>query len=243
MPLNPEPTRWSYGAADRQRTGPLGHNEGVRTIQPAELAALAGWREAETPGPDAILTHVASTGHGRAWADRWPGPEAVLVETGGNYLLAGEPSAVAPDALRQLIRGFLATGPGFGGVLQEAFPGRQRWDRVVYRLPDGAAPPAAPAGRARTLRAGDLPVVEGLSDEVGWVSKTWGGPAGLVASGRAYGAFVDGQLAAVTCTFLQGARHADAGIATEPELRRRAGGLPNGSDSSWYAMTCCMPSG
>src|SRR5690606_19459847 len=161
----------------------------------------AGWRPAEAPGPDASVGHVATTGNGRAWADRWPRPAAVLVETGGNYLLAGAPAAVDPAALRPLVAGFLAAADGFDEVLDEAFPGRIRWDRVVYRLPDPGSPPAPapdpPGGRVRPLRPGDTLALEQLSDAVRWVAKTWGGPAGLAASGHGYGAFVDGRLAAV----------------------------------------------
>jgi RimJ/RimL family protein N-acetyltransferase len=207
----------------------------MRTVEPAELAALAGWLGAETPGPAAVLGHVASTGHGRAWADRWPAPAVVLVETGGNYLLVGAPAAVEPAALRPLVRGFLAAAADFDGVLDEAFPDRVRWDRVVYRLPAGAVAPAAPADAARVLRAADAPAVERLSDEIGWVAKTWGGPAGLATSGHAYGAFAGDRLAAVTCTFFQGARHADAGVVTEPELRGRGLGLA--SARAWCAGT------
>lgn len=108
----------------------------MRALAATEVPALAGWLDVERPGPDAILTHVAGTGHGRAWADRWSEPLAVLVETGGNFLLAGEPAAVAPEALHPLIHGFLAADPRFDSVLEQAFPGRTRWDRVVYRLPD-----------------------------------------------------------------------------------------------------------
>lgn len=195
----------------------------MRVIAPAELST--GWLAVERPGPDAILAHVAGTGHGRAWVDRWPDPAAVLVETGGNYLLVGRPSAVSPGTLRPLVHGYLAASPDFDDVLEAAFPDRARWDRIVYRFPAGATVPAEPAGATRILRPADLPAVEALSTEAGWVSKTWSGPAGLVASGHAYGAFVDGRLAAVTCTFFRGARHADAGVVTEPALRRRGLGL------------------
>jgi RimJ/RimL family protein N-acetyltransferase len=74
-----------------------------------------------------------------------------------------------------------------------------------------------------------------LSDEIGWVAKTWGGPAGLAASGHAYGAFAGGRLAAVTCSFFQGARYADAGVVTEPE--RRGQGLGVASARAWCAGT------
>lgn len=207
----------------------------MRPVEPSALPALVTWLEAETPGPDAILGHVARTGHGRAWADRWPEPTAVLVETGGNYALMGPPEAVDPAALRPLLRGFLAAAAAFHGVLDEAFPDRVRWDRVIYRLPANARVPVLATDLVRVLRAGDTPVLERLTPEASWVAKTWGGPAGLAASGQAYGAFAGDQLAAVTCTFFQGARHADAGVATEPPLRGRGLGLA--SARAWCAGT------
>ena len=65
------------------------------------------------------------------------------------------------------------------------------------------------------------------------MAKTWGGPAGLAASGHAYGAFDGDRLAAVTCTFFRGLRHDDAGVVTEPELRGR--GLGTASALAWCA--------
>lgn len=111
---------------------------------------IAAWLAEEAPGPDAILGHAVATGHGRAWADRWPHPSTLLVEVGENYLLAGE---------------------------------------------------------VRALVAADTDAVARLSPEVEWITKTWGGPAGLASHGHAYGAFVGGQLVAVGCTFFMGARH------------------------------------
>jgi GNAT superfamily N-acetyltransferase len=210
----------------------------MRSVEPARLGEIAGWCEAETPGPDAILGHVASTGHGRAWVDRWPRPAALLVEAGGNYLLTGAPATVDPAALRPLVRGFLAASSGFDAVLDEAFPDRIRWERVVYRFPGTAMAPAGPPATVRLLGTGDVPVVERLGGEIRWVAKTWGGLAGLAASGHAYGAFERNRLAAVTCTFFRGARHDDAGVATEPELRGR--GLGTASARAWCTGTVAL---
>lgn len=191
--------------------------------------ALAG----ETPGPDAILGHVVATGYGRAWADRWPRPSALLAEVSGNYLLTGEPAAVDPAALRPLVTGFLAAPEAFEQVVAEAFPDRVVWDRVIYRLPPGRDVPAADHPKVRALTPADAEAVAGLSDEIGWVSKTWGGPIGFARYGHAYGAFVDHRLVAVVGTFFQGARHEDAVVATEPKFRRK--GLANACARAWAA--------
>jgi RimJ/RimL family protein N-acetyltransferase len=188
----------------------------------------------ETPGPGAILAHVATTGHGRAWADQWPSPSALLVEVGGNYLLAGAPEAVEPAALRPLVTGFLAAPEQFAPVVAEAFPDRTVWDRIIHRLPAGQdAPPPGPASGVRALNAADTDAVAGLSPELAWVAKTWGGPAGLASRAHAYGAFVDGRLVAVAGTFFLGARHEDAVVATEPRWRWR--GLATACARAWCA--------
>jgi RimJ/RimL family protein N-acetyltransferase len=106
------------------------------------------------------------------------------------------------------------------------------WDRVVYRLPpDRALARPAVEAEVRALTPDDADAVAGLGDEIAWISKTWGGPAGMAAHGNAVGAFVDGRLASVVCTFFQGIRHEDAGVVTEPEHRGR--GLATACASAW----------
>jgi GNAT superfamily N-acetyltransferase len=201
------------------------------TPEPGPVAAmLAG----EAPGPDAILGHVVATGHGRMWADRWPHPSAVLAEVGSNYLLTGTPAAVDPAALRPLVTGFLAAPERFAAVLAEAFPDRVVWDRLVYRLPPGQdPPPARTTAEVRALAAADAAAVAGLSEEIGWVAKSWGGPVGLASRAHAYGAFAGGQLAAVVGTFFLGAQHEDAVVVTEPRWRGR--GLATACARAWCA--------
>ena len=188
----------------------------------------------EGPGPGAILGHVAGTGHGRAWVDRWPHPSAVLAEVAGNYLLAGSPSAVDPVALRPLVTGFLAAPEAFAPVVADAFPDRVAWDRVVYRLPAGPGipPPRVPA-EMRALASADADAIAGLGPELGWVAKTWGGPAGLAGGGHAYGTFVDGRLVAAAGTFFLGHRYEDAFAVTEPRWRGR--GLATACARAWCA--------
>ncbi|MEH1124055.1 GNAT family N-acetyltransferase [Micromonospora sp. CPCC 206061] len=199
-----------------------------------EGGSIAAWLAEEAPGPGAILGHVVATGHGRAWADRWPSPSALLVEVGGNYLLAGTPAAVDPAALRPLVTGFLAASKMFAPVVAEAFPDRMVWDRLIYRLPAGhSGPPSGPLPGVRALSAADAEAVAGLSEEVAWVVKTWGGPAGLASYAHAHGAFVDGRLVAVVGTFFLGVRHEDAVVATEPQWRGR--GLATACARAWCA--------
>ena len=88
------------------------------------------------------------------------------------------------------------------------------------RGPSGAADAPAADG-LRPLRASDAGAIAGMCSENTWIAKTWGGPAGLAASGYAWGAFDGSRLVAVACTFFAGSRHEDLGVVTEPEYRGR----------------------
>jgi len=71
----------------------------------------------------------------------------------------------------------------------------------------------------RRLTGADVHHLANLSDESFWISKTWGGPAGLAASGYAWGAFAGDQLAAVANVFFVGDTYEEIGIVTEPAFR------------------------
>ena len=60
---------------------------------------------------------------------------------------------------------------------------------------------------------------EMLSAESIWVSQTWGGGKALAQSGYGWGAWVDGVLASVACTFFLGNEYEDIGVVTEPGYR------------------------
>jgi hypothetical protein len=78
---------------------------------------------------------------------------------------------------------FLAAPEAVGPVAAEAFPDRVVGDRVIYRLPAGrGALPSGPPAEVRALTAADTEAVAGLSSEIGWIAKTWGGSAGLAGS-------------------------------------------------------------
>lgn len=172
----------------------------------------------DRPGP-LIGLHVIHTGHGRGWADRWPKPRALLVETGYNYSLAGDPAALTPADLKPLISGFVEAPEPFVPLLQETFPATYEWARIIFELP--AQPNFSwPADfPIRRLHAADTVQFGGLSEETDWISNTWGGPAGLAASGQGWGAFAGTQLVSVACPFFVGEGFEDIGIVTEAEYR------------------------
>jgi GNAT superfamily N-acetyltransferase len=173
-----------------------------------------------------IAQHVLGTGNGTCLADRWPRPRALLVETGGNWTLAGDPAALAPAAVRGRVAGFVEAPAAFEPLLRAAVRELHEWPRVVFTLEAGAAgPPPGQRGRrrpglqVRRLGPGDAGALAALGEETSWIASTWGGPRGLAASGTGWGAFDGRRLAAVACPFFVGAGYEDLGVATEPQFR------------------------
>ncbi len=168
-----------------------------------------------------VGSHVLNTGHGRVWADRFPEPRALLAETVDNFQFYGRPEFLSPEEIAPMLLGFIDCPPSFDPLVRAACPDAAAWDRVVYQL-DRLLPVADPAGaELRRLAPVDAPALASLSEESGWVIKTWGGATGGAASGTAWGAFVDGMLASLACTFFMGTGYEDLGVVTEPGYRGR----------------------
>ncbi len=194
-------------------------------------ALLAPVIDAETPGPDAVAAHVVATGCGRAWVDRCPQARVLAVAVADNYLIRGDAEAACEAGLEEIAYGFVDAPPSFEPVLKSLADRFATWDRVILADPHESGPPSelappsvaeAPPGCAlRRLESGDADALAALDPDLTWIAKTWGGPSGLARSGMAWGAFVDGRLASVACTFFQGRRHEDIGVVTEREFRRR----------------------
>lgn len=194
-------------------------------ISRAQLEMIANWFLPETPGPF-VGAHVLNTGYGSAWVDRWPEPQVVAVETNDNFILMGNPNALSVEALRHTVAGFVAAPLAFVPLLEETFPTMERWPRIIGQL---VAPPIAPPLNMRTTAYETVEVhrfarrdaedLEAISAESTWVTQTWGGGRALAKSGYGWGAWVDGELAAVACTFFLGNAHEDIGVATEAGYR------------------------
>ena len=129
--------------------------------------------------------HVIQTGHGTCLVDRWPEPKVILIETAGNYTLLGEVLAITAADLQPHIKGFVETSEGFLSLLQTAFSDIQIWPRVIFSQQN--PPDLNPADKysLRCLELSDLQNLNALTPESAWISKTWGGPEGLAASGFA----------------------------------------------------------
>lgn len=202
----------------------------MRLLAPGETAALRGWFRPDEPGQP-VGMHVINTGNGSCFADRWPGPRALLVETAGNYSFVGDPEALAPADLRSRVVGFVQAPGSFVPLLSVTFPDLAVWDRVVLHLEGGPRATFPTHVAVRRLEPLDAYHVWGLTPDIDWIWKTWGGPGGLATSGYAWGAFVDGRLVSVACTFYVGSGYEDIGVVTEAEFRGQglsgacAGGL------------------
>jgi GNAT superfamily N-acetyltransferase len=176
-----------------------------------QIATLRPWFRPERAGRQ-IGLHVINTGHGAGLADRWP-------DSSANYALAGNPAALTPAMLRGRIAGFVDAWPDFEPLLRQSFDQVEVWPRVIFTL---ATPPqtgATASAEVRRLSHADAGALESLDADLSWISSTWGGPAGLAASGVAWGAFVGGELAALACTFYVGERYEEIGVVTEPAFR------------------------
>jgi GNAT superfamily N-acetyltransferase len=184
-----------------------------------QAAALRDWFGPERPGP-LVAQHVANTGHGTCRADRWPDPRAVLATCGGNHALAGDPAALRGGGLLDGLTGFVdAPGP-FAPLVRDTAGDVETWERVILAL-DGPPRPVRARGDhlVRRLGPADAGALAALGDETSWIGASWDGPAGLAASGTAWGAFDGARLVAVACPFFVGWRFEDLGVATEPDAR------------------------
>lgn len=184
----------------------------------AQRETLRAWFKPERPGP-LIGLHLLNTQHGRFFVDGWPGPRAVLAEAADNFALRGDPHRLALDELQGVVRGFVEAEAAWLPRLRAIDPDLIEWPRVVYALDAPRRVRRPRRAQVRLLKVSDTAALAGLSPETAWVCKTWGGAAGMAASGRAWGAWRDGRLASVACVFFQGDEYEDLGVATEPADR------------------------
>jgi predicted GNAT family acetyltransferase len=111
------------------------------------------------------------------------------------------------------------TSADFVPLLKAAFPEMKEWKRVILEQRASPSLVAPIASLVRRLESSDAYHLWSLSPEIEWIGGTWGGMSGLAASGFAWGAFVEGQLASVACSFFVGETYEDIGIVTEPKFR------------------------
>lgn len=186
-----------------------------------ELNERRTWFETERPGP-LVASHVLLTGHGTAHVDRWPEPRVLIAETAGNQVLVGDPEALTVDDIQEHVHGFVDAPALFEHRLRVVHPDLHIWPREMFAQTD-PAPPSTIAALADVRRLGplDRAALTGLSSDLAWIHKTWGGAAGLAESGVGWGAFVGGRLVSVACSFFVGFKYEDIGVITEPAHQGR----------------------
>ena len=189
-------------------------------LSPDQAATLIDWFSPEQPGP-LVGPHVLQTGNGAFHADRWPNPSAVLIETGGNYCLVGDPKALEPDDLKNRVSGMVSAAEPFARLLRDTFDDLGVWERVILDLPESPRSASPRNHEIRKLEPSDAYHLWGLSREIAWIYHMWGGPAGLAGSRHAWGAFVDGRLVSIACSFFVGFCYEEVGVVTEPGFRGR----------------------
>jgi RimJ/RimL family protein N-acetyltransferase len=181
----------------------------LQEVPPEVVTALFA---PERPGP-LIQQHVATSGVGRCRADRVVDPRTALAELpGDNVACRGEPMAVPG------LRGLVDAPPPWRPALEAVAPVAV-WQRLVAVLPDGAEP--RPRHAVRRLVAADATALAALDPSIAWISETWGGHAGLAASGRAWIAVDDDRPVAVAAAFFVGREYEDIGVVTDPGHRGR----------------------
>lgn len=188
-------------------------------LTPEQIKAVHAWFLPERPGP-LVGSHLVLTGNGRLLADRWPEPRVLLAETAGNYSIVGETAVLSPIDLRLHVRGFVDAPADAETVLKAAFPDLRVWQRIIFTQPNLPRTPILVNAEIRRLLPAHAAQLDALPPEAVWVSKTWGGAAGLAASGYGWGAFVEGTLASVACTFFLGSEYEEIGAATHPAFQR-----------------------
>jgi RimJ/RimL family protein N-acetyltransferase len=194
-------------------------NKMLIQLTPQHYPALREWFLPEQPGLALVGLHILNTGNGACFVDRWPEPRIILANTAGNYILAGDPTALDPADLQKQVAGFVQASIQFEPLFRAAFPTITVWDRVIAELTDKPRVSRTGAALVRRLQAGDIYLLWGLNLEMAWIWKTWGGPAALAAAEYAWGAFIDSRLVSIACTFFVGDQYEELGVVTDPAFR------------------------
>ncbi|MEV5240397.1 GNAT family N-acetyltransferase [Streptomyces cinnamoneus] len=196
------------------------NDNALRTAPAARARQL--WFPAGRPGVGALPEHAARTGLGTWWTDHPPRPRAAAVACAGQAVLAGNPSATLPGDLAHLAHCHVVAPDRFLPLLGGTFERIVPWERMIWAYDDPApAVRPAPGLVVRPLTPADAPAVRALGPDLAWITASWGGPAGLAASGHGWGAFRDERLLSLGCTLFAGSRYEDVAVATLPAERGR----------------------
>jgi GNAT superfamily N-acetyltransferase len=209
------------------------------------------WFEPEQPGPGTLAEHVLTTGCGSWWTDDLHTPHVVLLRSGSQRVLRGDPRRLPTAWLPLLARGQVSAPSCFAPLLAREFPTFTPWRRTVLVHWD---PPAVSrlrscsAYRLERLQLSEEPSLAAADPALHWIWETWGSPGALARSGCAWGTWRGDVLVAVACTYLRGRDREDVAVVTAPSHRRQ--GLAamltarltvdiraRGRDATWTAPT------
>ena len=164
--------------------------------------------------------HVLQTGIGAFYVDRWPDPGVILAEAAGNFSLVGDPMALDAQDLQARVSGFIDAPHKFIPILKETFNDLKEWERAAYLMQSKPHLWSPSSAVIRRLAPGDSEQLQEADEEMSWISNTWGNPEAMAASGYAWGAFKDGILGSVACSFFVGEHYEELGVVTAPDYRR-----------------------
>lgn len=191
-------------------------------LAPGQLHALSDWFADCPPGAAALAEHALVPGAGRWWADRAVDPRAIAVACADHLLLRGDPTTLAPLALAPFAAHYVQAPARFLPLPGGAFDLLVPWERMAYVHRVRVSPPRPPRGvTVRRLEPRDAPALAALGPDMAWIHASWGGPAGLAASGLGWAAFAKDRALAVACTYFGGTTYEDVACVTVPELRRQ----------------------
>ncbi|MFC9942568.1 GNAT family N-acetyltransferase [Streptomyces pratensis] len=179
-------------------------------LQPGADSAPSRWFPAGTAGPATLVEHVIGTGVGRWWADSVLQPQVVAVSCAGQVVLRGDPHALAQGSLAPFADSCVEAPSRFLPVLRASFETIEPEERLVYsHLVFASSRPRRPMHgvTVRRLVPADAGALAALGPEAAWIHTSWGGPAGLAASGYGWAAIRRGRILAVACTYFRGSAY------------------------------------
>ncbi len=192
------------------RPVPLEHRAVLRRLLPPE-------RPGSQTGIQALRTAAYE-----CFVDRWPEPKAAVILAPQDMVLAGDVSALDPAALLALgFHGFIETPSRFVALLKRTYGDLKIWPRVIGLLAGGPSPALDPNVIVRRLEPRDAPVACAIDPDCRWIWKYLGDATGMCASGLAWGAIVDGNVASIALPFTIGNRYEDVGVVTNSRYRGR----------------------
>ncbi|MFI9045475.1 GNAT family N-acetyltransferase [Streptomyces sp. NPDC053427] len=191
-------------------------------LSPGQLPPLPDWFTTGHPGATVLAEHALVSGTGRWWADRAADPRAMAVTCADHVLFRGDPTALAPLSLAGFAAHHVQAPARFLPLLGNAFDRIVPWERMLYVHRAPVAAPRPPHGvTVRRLTPEDAPTLTALAADMAWIHTSWGGPAGLAASGHGWAAFHKDRLLALACTYFRGTVYEDIACVTVPEHRRQ----------------------